>query len=190
MAKWSKRKLRLDKGHRWKAKPGYKIFVANWGDVRFDFPADWVVIPGDDSIKLHDRQPPDDDCVLQVSVMHLPRGIDWSSLPLAQLLEEVTKDDSRGPMSWGEIQYEKRPDFELAWLEARWVDPSEQRDACSRACLARGSNVQPLITMDFWLDDMERFLPVWDEVLRSLRVGDYVKDPRLGEAHRLDRRHN
>lgn len=191
MAKWDKRTLRMRQDHHWKAKPGYTIFVANAGEVRFDIPESWIILPGKDAaIEIRDQQPPDDDCLLQVSVMRLNPEIDWSSLPLAQLFEEATKDDSRGPMARGETHYEKRDDCELAWLEGRWVDPSEQREAFARACMALGSNVLPFITMDFWVDDLARFGPVWDEVLRTLRVGDYVKDPRTGEVHRLDRRHN
>jgi hypothetical protein len=48
----------------------------------------------------------------------------------------------------------------------------------------------PLFTMDFWLDDMDRFGPVWDEVIRSLRLGDMVKDPRTGRVTRLSARRN
>jgi hypothetical protein len=37
--------------------------------------------------------------------------------------------------------------------------------------------VQPLITMDFWESDLERVGPVWDEVLRSLKVGLELTPP-------------
>ena len=183
MQQWSKEVRRLKKNHGWKAKPGYKIFVADRGAVRFDFPGTWIMVPGTDSVKFHDRPPPRDDCLLQVSVMHLNPRIDWSGLPLPQLLEQVIRDDSRGAMSRGEIIHVQRPDLELAWTESRFIDPAERREACSRACLARGSNVQPLITMDFWPEHADRFGPVWDEVLRSLQLGQYVKDPTRRELH-------
>ena len=190
MAKWSKREQRLNRDHQWRAKPGFQIFVANRGEVRFDFPQGWVLIPEDGTIKIHDKQPPDDDCLLQISVMHLPPGIDFTGLPLGQLLLDATNDDSRGPMSRGDLHAEKRKGLELAWFEGLWLDPSENRDAISRACLARGSGVLPFITMDYWLDDRKRFEPVWDEVLRTLRLGDYVKDPRVGKVYRVDQRSN
>lgn len=177
MAKWHKQTLKLKPGHGWKARPGYRIFVADRGAVRFDFPQDWICIPGADSIKFHDRPPPHDDCLLQVSVMRLPPDIDWRGLPLTHLLKEAIKGDHRGTISQGDVVYVQRPDLEYAWIETRFIDPNEQREACSRACLARGANVQPFITLAFWPEDTERLNPVWDEVLRSLQLGQYVKDP-------------
>lgn len=177
MAKWDQKAHRLKENHGWKAKPGYKIFVADRGAVRLDFPEDWIVEPGTDSVKFHDRPPPDDDCLLQVSIIHLPPAIDWSSLPLTQLLEAAIESDSRGVVPGGEVTHVRRPGLELARTEARFTDALEQREACSRTCLARGANIQPLITLDYWPEDSERVVPVWDEVLRSLQLGDYIKDP-------------
>lgn len=188
--RWAQSKLRMTRQHEWKSKPGYNIFVANAGEVRFDFPEDWAFNPGESSLEFRDKEKPDDDCLLQVSIMHLNPEIDWSSLPLAQIFADLTRDDPRGDIDYGEVQYEKRADCELAWRDGRWHDPSEDRDAVARACLARGGTVLPFITMDFWLDDHDRFSPVWDEVLRSLRLGDMVKDPRTGRVTRLDTRHN
>jgi hypothetical protein len=72
--------------------------------------------------------------------------------------------------------------LELAWLEVEFVDEGQNRRARSRICMARSAGVhrvviQALITMDFWVDQVERFAPVWDEVLRSLTLGDFVDDP-------------
>jgi hypothetical protein len=174
MAKWTKTEQQLKKNHGWRSKEGYTIFVADRGAVRFDFPEDWVVTPGPDSIRFNDQPPPNDNCLLQMSMMRLPPGIDWSGLPLTQLLPMALAGDDRGVISQGEVVYVKRPDLELAWVETRFIDATERREACSRACLARGANIQPLITFDFWLDDAERLTPVWDEVLRTLRLGEYV----------------
>ncbi|HSF23972.1 MAG TPA: hypothetical protein VLE20_07080, partial [Blastocatellia bacterium] len=66
--------------------------------------------------------------------------------------------------------------------EMSFIDLLEQRDARSRICLGRGSNIQPLITMEFWEDDRTRFAPVWDDVLASLQLGVYVEDPTRGPA--------
>lgn len=175
-AKWTSRVLKLNENHGWKAKPGHKIFVADRGAVRFDIPEDWIVEPGPDSIKFHDREPPDDDCLLQVSVIHLPPGIDWSELSLPRLLHDATTRDNRQTAQLGETHYLKRDNLELAWYEAWFFDPVGQREAHSRACLARGANVQPFITMDFWPEDAARFDPVWNEVLRSLTLGEYIAD--------------
>lgn len=160
----------------WTCKPGYKIFVADRGAVRFAFPADWVVIPGPDSIKFHDHRPPDDDCVLQVSVMRLPpiEG-GWGQLPLETLVAQIPERDKRGVTAVGDVVTATRPGVEIAWLQVHFIDPGEKRPALSRACLARANNVQPLITMDFWESDLPKFGPVWDEVIATLAVGESLK---------------
>ena len=180
---WDKQSFNLPAAHGWKAKPGYKIFVADRGAVRFDFPEDWVVVPGKDSIGLHDRPPPEDDCVLKVSVMRLPpiKG-GWDQLPLERLVREVVQNDSRGATGGQDITAVRRDDLELAWAEVGFIDPIEKRPALSRCCLARARNIQPLITMDFWETDREKFAPVWDEVLRTLRVGVPLGDRRRGDV--------
>src|SRR5215475_10196695 len=182
MAKWKKHTLKLKNSHTWKAKPGYNIFVADKGAVRFDIPRDWLVDPQPDSFQFHDRQPPNDDCRLEMSYLRLPPGIDWSKLPLSQLLHQLTQDDPRKPFHVGEVQTIQRPDLELAWVEIAFIDPAEKREGRSRLCLARRANLQPCITMDFWPEHAERFCPVWDEVLRSLQLGVYVKDPTRGQV--------
>src|SRR5690348_10549932 len=58
MARWSQSRHKLATRHAWKARPGYQIFVAQRGAIRFDVPRDWVVIPEKMSYKLCDRQPP------------------------------------------------------------------------------------------------------------------------------------
>ncbi len=183
MAKWDKRTLKLPEKHGWHARPGYKIFVADRGAVRFDFPEDWVVVPDPDSIKFHDKQPPDDDCTLAVSVMTLPPG-DWSGLKLSLLVSKLVEKDTRGATLRGKVIEVKRTDLELAWAEVEFIDPNEKRPARSRTCLARASNVQPLITFDFWVDDAPRLGKIWDEILRSLRVAEPIIDPSLGQPNR------
>ena len=147
--------------------------------MRFDFPDNWVVIPDEDSIKFHDRNPPDDNCRLAVSYIRLA-PIDWSGLPLSQLVQTVVEGDERGITHQGEMHETKRSDLELAWTEIYFIDPVEKREARSRICLGRGSNIQPLITLDYWAENAEKFTPVWNEVLRSLQLGMYVEDPTRG----------
>lgn len=176
--KWEKRAYKLPKDHGWRAKPGYKIFVAGRGDVRFDIPGDWTVEPDDVSVKLYDKKPPADDCRLEMSYFKLSPVVDWSGIPLSYLFTEVIlKSGQHEVLSSGEIQIVKRDDLELMWQELRVLDPGENREACSRVCLARGQNVQPFITMDYWPEHAEKFVPVWDEVIRSLTLGDYIENP-------------
>lgn len=182
MPKWEKQELKMRKNHGWRAKPGYSIFVADRGAVRFDIPQNWVVVPGDGPVKICDRQPPDDNCAIQLSIFRLPAGIDWSALPLAQMLADATDDDQedKSVLAKGEVVTIDRPDIEIVWRETRFIDEGEQREAISRSCIARGRNLQPLITFDFWVDDAVRLYPVWDELLSSLRLGDYIEDPTIG----------
>jgi hypothetical protein len=179
MARWDKEELELKKSHGWKANPGHKIFVGDRGAIRLDYPEDWVVIPDDDSIKFYDKQPPDDDCCLAVSYMRLP-PVDLSGLPVSSMLKVAMEGDSRPIYSRSEIHHVKREDLELAWVELAFIDPLQQRDCRSRMCLGRGSDIQPLITMEFWEDDRERCATVWDDVLDSLQLGVYIDDPTRG----------
>jgi len=182
MAKLSKQSLRMKENHGWRSKPGYQILVLDRGAVRFDFPRDWFFEPGPYPVTLHDREPPNDECRLQLSLFRTPPGIDWSPLPLPQLLADAMKDDEPDPevISRGEIVHVERRDLELVWRETRRTDPNEKREARSRSCLARGADLHVLITLDFWPADAKRLEPVWDEVLRSLRLGQYVADPTVG----------
>lgn len=180
MARWEKRSLRLNRDHEWKSRPGFKIFVADRGAVRFDFPEDWVVSPGPDSIKFHDKTPPDDNCCLQLSVFHLPPG-DWSGLPVADLVRQVHDKDREGLIARTDVVEILRHDLDIAWMETRYRDATENRIARERIAIARGSNIQPLLTIAFWDDDGSWVVPAWNEVLRSLRLGEYINDPRRGD---------
>lgn len=182
MATWDKSTFGMDPDHGWRCKPGYTIFVADRGAVRFDFPETWVVVPGDDGIVLHDTQPPDDNCRLQLSVFRLAPGLDWGTLPLASMLDQSLAggDDDDDVLSRSPIAHVLRPGLEIVWTEIRRTDPEEHREARSRHLLGCGADVSTLITLDYWPEDALQFEPVWDELLRSLRLGEYVADPRRG----------
>ena len=180
MVEWSKETLKLKQKHGWKAKPGYKIFVADQGALRFDVPRDWILDFGTTSFKFYDRQPPDDDCTLEVSLIRLP-PIDWSGLPLSQLIVQAATDEDAGVrIREADVRQVDRPDLEMVWAETTFIDPGQHRKAHSRICLARGSNLQVLMTLVFWADDAAKLSGVWDEILRSLQLGIFVKDPTLG----------
>jgi hypothetical protein len=179
MVEWEKEELRLHSQHGWRAKSGCKIFVANHGAVRFDYPDSWVVIPDDDSVKLYDKEPPNDDSRLAVSYLRLP-SIDWSGLALSTLIEAGRRGDERPIHSWGPIVEVRRGDLELAWREVGFIDPVERREAKSRMCIGRRSNLQCLITFDFWESDISWCSAAWDVVLETLELGEYVSDPAIG----------
>lgn len=178
---WIKETVELKDDHRWQCKPGYKVFVADRGAVRFDVPQDWHFEPDVKSFKFMDRKPPDDDCRLEVSFNRLPEA-DWSLFPLHYTLKKVLQEDSRGVIDRGEIITVKRQTARIVWAELKFIDSQENREAFSRICIGLGSNVQCLITFDYWADQAETMTPVWDEVIRSLTLGLYIRDPRTGAA--------
>ena len=186
MAKWKKDRLRLAKDHAWRAKPGYQIVVLDRGAVRFDVPQGWVIGPGEGAVELRDRPSPDDLCLIQASVVYAPPGTDWRSLPLAELFEAVTDVGHQEVIARGPAQHEERPGLELAWRETRYVDPGENREAHSCTLVARGADIHAVITISWWPEDAARFAPVWDELLRSLRLGEY-RDATTGRRLRWDR---
>lgn len=178
---WIKETLALKDDHRWQSTPGYKVFVAGRGAVRFDVPRDWVFEPDEKSFKFLDRKPPNEDCCLEVSFNQLPEG-DWSLFPLKATLKKIAKDDKRNVIATSDVITLKRQTAHIVWTELKFIDEAENREAFSRICIGLGSNVQCLITFDYWADQAERLTPVWDEVLRSLTLGLYIRDPRTGLA--------
>jgi len=230
VAKWNKRQLRMADDHGWRCKPGYTIFVADRGAVRFDIPESWVVEVDAEGVKIHDKQPPDDDARLQLSVFYPPPAVDWTHLPLATLLVDALAGRGRGAAPEAEatdrqpgrarrallrgdrddplagladdldpdedddllgqdpVSHVLRPGLEIVWTEVRRLDPEEKREARHRHLFARGRGtdrgyereILPFITMDFWPEDAGRCKIVWTELVRSLRVGQYVADPRKG----------
>jgi len=178
---WIKETLELKEDHHWQSNPGYEIFVADRGAVRFDVPQDWFFEPDTQSFRFLDRQPPDDDCRLEVSFNRLPEG-DWAGFPLQSTLRKIVEDDERNVIAKSDIVTLKRQTARVVWTEIKFIDEAENREAFSRICIGLGSNVQCLITFDYWADDADRLTPVWDEVLRSLTLGLYIRDPRIGTA--------
>ena len=177
---WAKETLELRPDHKWTGKPGCRVFVADRGAVRFDFPQDWLIQPAPDCIKLMDKEPPDDNFTLAVSYLRLPPR-DWSGLPLSQLVKVAIDGDTRGLLFLSEIFTVKRPDLEYAWIEGWFIDPNEKRKAFTRLAIARANLIQALITLDFWPEDRERLLPAWDDLPDSLRLGHWIQDPTRGE---------
>ncbi|MDJ0798694.1 MAG: hypothetical protein QNJ51_18050 [Calothrix sp. MO_167.B12] len=180
---WIKETLDLKPDHHWEGPEGYKIFVAGRGAVRFNVPQKWVFEPQENSFKFMDNKPPKDDCCLEVSYNHLPPRDDWSFFPLKHTLKKVMEEDDRNIIERSEVFTVKRQTAKIVWCEIKFIDTqSEPRDAFSRTCIGIGSNIQCLITFDYWADQAEQLIPVWDEVMRSLTLGLYIRDPRTGLA--------
>jgi hypothetical protein len=178
---WIKQTLELKEDHRWSSKPGYKIFVAARGAVRFDVPRGWHLEPDEKSFKFMEKQPPDNDCCLEMSFNRLPPA-DYSLFPLAATLKQIAEQDSRDVIEQGEVITLNRQTARIVWVELKFIDSNENREAFSRICVGIGSNIQVLITFEYWADQAKVMTPVWDEVLRTLTLGLYIRDPSLGVA--------
>ncbi len=180
---WIKETLELDPNHHWEGPEDYKIFVAGRGAVRFNVPQDWVFEPKEKSFKFTDKKPPHDDCCLEVSYNHLPPN-DWTLFPLKRTLKKIIEDDSRDVIETGEIIQVKRQIVKIMWGQIKFIDTqAEPREAYSRICVGLGSNIQCLITFDYLADQAEQLTPIWDEVMQSLTLGLYIRDPRTGLAY-------
>jgi hypothetical protein len=114
-----------------------------------------------------------------VSYFRLP-PIDWSDLPLSKLLREATQSAEREYTKTGPIVELRRADLEIAWREMRFIDDKERREAISRICIGRRKLIQCLITFDFWVSDANRCKSVWDIVLETLTLSQFVSDPTTG----------
>lgn len=176
--KWSKHKQQLPEDHQWTAAPGNKVFVADAGAMQFEVPRKWHLIPHEGtSIRFFDRKKEEEaDIRLEVSLIYAP-NIDWSGLPLPILIENAAlSDDKRGITHRGPYEQFRRATLEVAWLEVDFVDPTENRPAHSRICMARGPGAYALITMDFWTEDGDRARKVWESVMSSLKVDGTNRD--------------
>jgi hypothetical protein len=170
-------KFKLKDNHTWKSKPGYSICVLDRGVVRFDYPSTWILETKDGAVLLHDREPSIESCDLGVSIFRMP----------AEMIAELSLEDmllnslgsERKPYQQSEIRHVQRGDLEIAWLEQRYVESGQNRDARFRVALARGP-VICLISMNYWSDRASGLELVWEEVLRTLVMGMHVADPTAG----------
>lgn len=180
MAKLKKTTIRLRDDHVWTAHPGYKVFVADRGALRFDIPQRWVMRADEDSIKFWNKPPPKDDCILQASLKHLNPQFDWSGIQLLPMFKAATAKDDAAELSRTDPIILRHHGLEAIWHEVRRIDPGEQREAISRMCVAMAGTIYAIISLDFWPEHETRFDPVWQVVLESLRMGQYIADPRTG----------
>ena len=170
-------KLNLKSNHTWKSKPGYSICVIERGLVRFDYPSNWIVEPEEGAVHLHDRPPSVESCDLGVSIFQVPAGL-VRELSLDDTLRDAL-DHKRKPYQQSEIHHIGRLDLEIVWLEQRYLDTEYKRDARFRVALARGP-VLCLVSMNYWSNRAAGLEAVWEEVLRTLVMGERIEDPTAG----------
>ena len=117
----------LPERHRWKAKEGNQIFVANKGDVRFEFPEGWVFDRTSGgkgkSVRLYDGHPPNDNIRLEVSVIHVPDPRAFSA-PLADVLDGSIEDIGEN-CKRSEAFAMTLPRHDLALMNLEYIDPVE-----------------------------------------------------------------
>ncbi len=181
--KWLKETIDLDPNHNWKATDGYNLFVVGRGAVHMEVPRQWKLEAKAESFSFTDREPPDDDCRLEVSYRNLPPSHDWDTFPLKRTLRQVMENDDRQVTEWGPISLEKRKKYRLVWTEIQFIDSeteAEPRAAFSRTAIALGCNIQCLITFDCWENQREKFISVWDHAIETLIIGKFINDPRTG----------
>ncbi len=179
--KWIKQTLDLKPDHRWQGTPGYKIFVAGRGAVRIEVPGEWVLEPQEKSFRFLDAAPPNDNSCIEVSYNLLPPG-DYKDFPLERVLRDIAERDERNVLEVGEVITVPRQTARIVWIQLKFLDDQENRVAYSRICVGIGSGVQSLVTCEFWVDDSDRIIPIWDHVIHSLSLGLYISDPTTGNA--------
>ena len=171
-------RLKLKDNHTWKSRPGYSICVLDRGLVRFDYPSNWIVEPGDGAVYLHDRPASIESCDLGVSLFRLPPEA-IAEISAEDLMKNSLKDEERTPYEQSEIHRIERGDMEVVWVEQRYIESTQNRDARFRVAIARGA-VVCLITMNYWSSRASGLERVWDEVMRTLVLGLHVEDPTKG----------
>ena len=169
--------FKLKDNHSWKSKPGYSICVLDRGLVRFDYPSNWILEMTDGAVMLHDREPSIESCDLGVSLFRVPAEA-IADVPMDEMLI-TSLGTERKAYQQSEIRHVQRGDLELAWLEQRYLDEGQNRDARFRVALARGA-VVCLISLNYWADRAPGLERVWEEVLRTLTLGMQVSDPTAG----------
>ena len=193
--RWNEQVFRLPKNHGWTAKPGNKVVVADRGALRFEIPESWIVQPSMKSIKFLDGEPPNDNISLEVSVIYVgTRGmnVDWTGLPLREVIRNVTSDEATGFTPRNRASARKRDrtkvgpptaiqlgNLEMAWVQTEFVDPVEKRPAFSRMAVTRDhkESIHALLTLSYWPEDAERANGVWNDMLGSLRMGEHFESP-------------
>lgn len=195
---WEMQVFDLPENHGWDAKPGNRIFIGDKGAIRFELPDSWIMeFPKDGrSFQFFDRKPTHDaDIRLDVRVRNMfgmNPHVDWFSVPpwdqppITEWLKKHLAKDERNPTKVGAPLTITVDGMTVAWAEMDFIDPAEKRPAHTRMCYAMKTSVALLsiIMMDFWHDDAARAHQVWNEVLGTLKLGEYVESPFYGPGHR------
>lgn len=181
--KFKKRKIKLKKDHLWEAPKGYQLLVMERGAVHVCFPRGWLIKPKHDTMCIHDVEPPDDNCRIQISMFRF-HPIAVGKMPFEKIVRQVlSKESDTDFFDIKPIVFQNRPGMKMAWIERKYIDPDFHRPILSRTFFALENNIQVLISFDCWNDDAVKFQDVWEQMLKTLKLGHYVSDPSTGQTH-------
>lgn len=142
-----------------------KVLILDRGNLELALPGDWTVKPDPAGfMKLEDAG---EDCLLEVSYMKLP-PLSRNAPTVEQRLRAVL------PVPAPATSVD-RGDLRLAWADYPYesddTERGERRAARGRWLIAENGRVQALTTFYYWADDAARFLPVWERIMATLRLG-------------------
>ena len=177
MSNWKKKEIKREIRIPLDLKPGYSMFYSPADDVMFNYPRTWIMSPAKEygGVKFHDKPPPDNDMIFELTIMHCPPGLNWILMPLVNLMRDAAINTAKDAKRIGPVNKVKRDDFEMTWVEIHSIEAIQRRPMIQRSLLARTPDVQVLMTYSFWETDLEASLVVWDEIVRSLRLKEVSK---------------
>ena len=147
--------------------------------MRLDIPTGWMVCPRASNVLLFDHAPPDTRYSLGLSWHRI--HMDALAIPLPLLLMNGSASEQRPVIQRGELYRIMRPPLEVAWTQLRVADPLEQRELCTRMCVARSGCTQAVALFEFRPDDEAGAFSIWQTFLETLAVGEYIADATTGE---------
>jgi len=171
--------MTLDANHVWKASPGCRILIVDSGAVRFDFPSDWIIHSGTKQTVLFDRCPPDQQSFFGLRWRRI--SLQEAAVSLGCLVAHSSVAEVRPIVERGPLIRIFRPPLEVAWIQLKVLEGG--REVCTRLCVARGGCTQAIIVAEFGSVDELRFFSVWETLMRTLAVGDYIADPLTGRRY-------
>jgi hypothetical protein len=164
------RVVELTENQVWKTTSGCRTLVLDGGAVRFDIPTTWTVVAREQHILLFDDSPPKTRCSMGVSWHQL---LFVSEIPLSCLLDHSVSAEKRRVIHRSEITHFVRPPLQIAWLQLRVFDNSENCEICTRMCIARSGNTIAPVLFEFRPEDEIAVFPVWQTFLSTLAVGEF-----------------
>jgi hypothetical protein len=170
--------FQLAPSHVWKAAPGCRILVVDNGGLRCDIPHDWIVYSPSRHVFAIDRFPPDNRCMVAISCKRVSSEV--MAIPLGLILEEWVRGEDRQVLERGVYIRFRRWPLEAAWLQLRLADPKSGPDKATRVCIARADRTQAVIVFDYESEDEPSLDGIWQTLMDTLAVGDYIADPLTG----------